>query len=234
MLDDHKIVSPQQWMEARKRLLIKEKEFTRLRDELSQARRDLPWEEVAKSYVFEGPDGKEILEALFAGRSQLIVYHFMFDPGWEAGCPHCSHWADSFNGVIVHLNQRDVTMIAVSKAPYPKLAAYRKRMGWSFKWVSASENDFNSDYRVSFTPQEAAGSEPLYNYGGQAPEVSQREGISVFYKNAKGRVFHTYSTFARGIDMMNADYQYLDLVPKGRDEDGKGPFWVRRHDEYRA
>jgi predicted dithiol-disulfide oxidoreductase (DUF899 family) len=163
----------------------------------------------------------------------LIIYHFMFGPGAEAGCPHCSHWADSFNGVIVHLNHRDVTMIAVSQAPFAKLAAYKKRMGWSFKWVSSGGNDFNVDFQASFTAEQQATKQALYNYGTQAPGGSQREGISVFYKNAAGTVFHTYSTYARGIDMMNADYQYLDLVPKGRGENGKGPFWVRRHDEYR-
>lgn len=233
MLDDHKIVSPEKWLEARKQLLAKEKEFTRLRDELAQARRDLPWEEVRKTYVFEGADGKQTLPELFDGRSQLIIYHFMFGPGAEVGCPHCSHWADSFNGVIAHLNHRDVTMIAVSQAPYAKLAAYKKRMGWSFKWVSSGASDFNVDFQASFTPEQQATKQALYNYGTQAPGGSQREGISVFYKNAAGGVFHTYSTYARGIDMMNADYQYLDLVPKGRDENGKGPFWVRRHDEYR-
>jgi predicted dithiol-disulfide oxidoreductase (DUF899 family) len=234
MPDNHKIVTPEEWNEARKQLLTKEKEYTRLRDQLSQARRDLPWEEVSKNYAFDGPSGKQTLQELFDGRSQLIVYHFMFDPDWEAGCPHCSHWADNFNGIIVHLNHRDVTMIAVSQAPYAKLASYGKRMGWSFNWVSSFGNDFNFDYRVSFTAEELAKKEVLYNYTLQEPGPPQREGISVFYKDARGRVFHTYSAYARGIDMMNADYQYLDLVPKGRDEGGRGPFWVRRHDEYQG
>jgi predicted dithiol-disulfide oxidoreductase (DUF899 family) len=233
MLDDHKIVSPEEWLEARTKLLIKEKEFTKLRDELTRARRDLPWEEVRKSYAFEGEKGRQTLPELFDGRSQLIIYHFMFDPSSEAGCPHCSHWADNFNGVIVHLNHRDVTMLAVSEAPFARLAAYRKRMGWSFKWVSSNGSDFNYDYQVAFTAEQRAKKRAVYNYTTQDPGTSQREGISVFYKNAEGRIFHTYSTYARGIDMMNVDYHYLDLVPKGRDEDGKGPFWVRRHDEYR-
>ena len=219
-------------MEARKRLLVKEKEFTRLRDRLSQERRDLPWEPVEKEYVFEGPNGKAALPELFEGRSQLIIYHFMFGPDWDAGCPHCSRWADNFNGVVVHLNQRDVSFVAVSRAPYGKLAAYRKRMGWNFTWVSSYGTDFNFDYHVSFTPEEVTRQEAFYNYTVQRQPVSEREGVSVFYKDATGRVFHTYSAFARGIDILSLDYHYLDLVPKGRDEGGRGPFWVRRHDEY--
>jgi predicted dithiol-disulfide oxidoreductase (DUF899 family) len=228
----HKIVSHDQWIEARKQLLAKEKEFTRLRDQLNERRRALPWERVDKVYVFEGPDGKETLPELFDGRSQLVVYHFMFGPDWEAGCPHCSHWADNFNGIIVHLNQRDVTMIAVSRAPYAKLAAYEKLMGWSFKWVSSHGTDFNFDYHVSFTPEAVAKKKAFYNFTEQDPDASEREGVSVFYKDPAGTVFHTYSTYARGIDMLNVDYHYLDLVPKGRDEGDRGPFWVRRHDEY--
>jgi predicted dithiol-disulfide oxidoreductase (DUF899 family) len=232
MLENHKVVSHREWIEARRELLKKEKEFTRLRDQLSQWRRDLPWERVEKSYVFEGPSGKESLSDLFDGRSQLVVYHFMFDPDWDAGCPHCSHWADNFDRVIVHLNQRDVTMIAVSRAPYSKLVVYERRMGWSFKWVSSFGSDFNFDYQASFTPSQLAEKRALYNFVEQDPGFSEREGVSVFYKDPKGDIFHTYSAYARGIDMMNVDYQYLDLVPKGRDENGKGPFWVRRHDEY--
>jgi predicted dithiol-disulfide oxidoreductase (DUF899 family) len=232
MIENHEVVSHREWIEARRELLEKEKTFTRLRDQLSQARRDLPWERVEKSYVFEGPNGRESLSDLFGGRSQLIVYHFMFAPDWDAGCPHCSHWADNFNAVIVHLNQRDVSMIAVSRAPYGKLAAYEKRMGWSFKWVSSFASDFNFDYQVSFTPDQLAQKKAFYNFTEQDPGVSEREGVSVFYKDHRGDIFHTYSTYARGIDMMNVDYQYLDLVPKGRDENGKGPFWVQRHDEY--
>ncbi|HEU0048902.1 MAG TPA: DUF899 family protein [Nitrososphaera sp.] len=203
-----------------------------MRDQLSQERRQLPRVKVDKEYVFDGPKGKETLSELFDGRSQLIVYHFMFDPRWEAGCPHCSHVADSFNGIIRHLNQRDVTMVAVSQAPFGKLAAYKQRMGWNFKWVSSSETDFNLDYHVSFTPEELAKKKALYNFTLQNPDSPQREGVSVFYKDPTGRVFHTYSTYARGIDMFMVDYHYLDLVPKGRDEGKRGPFWVRRHDEY--
>jgi predicted dithiol-disulfide oxidoreductase (DUF899 family) len=231
-LENHRVVSHDDWLTARRALLESEKKLTRLRDEVSRARRELPWEAVTTEYVFDGPDGRESLNDLFDGRSQLVVYHFMFDPDWDAGCPHCSHWADSFNGAIVHLNQRDVSMVAISRAPYPKLESYRRRMGWTFKWLSAFENDFNFDLGVTFTPEEVASKQAFYNFARQDPHNSQREGISVFYRDASRHVFHTYSTYARGIDPMSVDYQYLDLVPKGRDESGRGPYWVRRHDEY--
>jgi predicted dithiol-disulfide oxidoreductase (DUF899 family) len=228
----HKIVSQVEWLAARKALLAKEKEFTKARDHISAARRELPWVKVEKSYVFDGPAGKQSLADLFDGHSQLVIYHFMFGQDWNAGCPHCSHWADNFNSIIVHLNRRDVTMIAVSRAPLAKLDAYRRRMGWTFKWVSSLESDFNFDFNVSFTPEEVAAKNALYNFTRQNPEVSEREGVSVFFKDERGDIFRTYSTYARGIDMLNTDYNYLDLVPKGRDEGGRGPFWVRRHDEY--
>jgi predicted dithiol-disulfide oxidoreductase (DUF899 family) len=234
-MERHKVVSPEQWTEARKALLVREKEFTRLRDELSRARRELPWEPVDKQYVFEGPDGRETLAALFRDRSQLVVYHFMFDPGWDAGCKSCSFWADNFNGIVVHLDHRDVTMVAVARAPYDKLAAYKKRMGWDFKWVSSFGNDFNRDYHVAHTPEELAQKDAYYNYARQRPYASEAPGISVFYKDADGTVFHTYSCYARGLDMLNGAYHYLDLVPKGRDEDSLPHHtdWLRRHDEYR-
>jgi predicted dithiol-disulfide oxidoreductase (DUF899 family) len=232
MLKRHKVVSGKAWIAARKKLLAREKTFTRLRDRLSKARRELPWEAVGKEYVFEGPNGKETLAGLFDGRNQLVVYHFMFGPDWDAGCPHCSRWADNFNGIIVHLNQRDVTLVAVSRAPYEKLVVYRQRMGWNFKWVSSFGTDFNFDYHVSFTPEEVNRKRAFHNFKIKDPGVSEREGVSVFYKDPKGKVFHTYSTYERGIDMLNVDYHYMDLVPKGRDEGGRGPFWVRRHDEY--
>jgi predicted dithiol-disulfide oxidoreductase (DUF899 family) len=174
-------------------------------------------------YVFEGPEGRETLPGLFAGHSRLVVYHFMFAPDWEAGCPHCSRWADNFNGIIVHLNRRDVTMVAISRAPCAKLAAYRKRMGWSFKWLSSHGSDFNFDFHVSFTPEELAAKRALYNFVEQDPGIGEREGISVFFKDEQGGVFRPYSTLARGIDMMSVDYQYLDLLPKGRDEGDRGP-----------
>ena len=233
-LDNHQIVSKNEWIAARKVLLKKEKEITALRDQLSQQRRNLPWVAVDKEYVFDGPNGKETLSELFDGRSQLLVYHLMYDPMWDAACPSCSFWADNFNDIIVHLNQRDVTMIAISKAPYNKIDAYKKRLGWDFKWVSSFDTDFNFDYYVSFTPEELAKKKAFYNFISQDPGTSEREGVSVFYKDTIGRVFHTYSAYERGIDILNNTYNYLDLVPKGRDEDGYDfPMaWVRRHDEY--
>src|SRR4029079_10033344 len=217
-LVDHKIVSEKEWIKARKSLLKKEKEFTVMRDQLNQQRRELPWKAVNKDYFFEGPNGKESLAELFDGRSQLIVYHFMFDPSWDAGFLHCSFWADNFNEVIVHLNQRDVTMIAVSRAPYEKLRAYEQRMGWKFKWVSSGGSDFNFDFNASFSQEDRDAKTAVYNYRKGDPGSSEREGVSVFYKDPSATVFHTYSTSARGIDVLNTAYHYLDLVPKGRDE----------------
>ena len=229
---EHQVVSHEQWVEARKALLAREKEFTRLRDRLSADRRALPWEEVTKEHVFEGPDGKVSLTDLFGGSSQLVVYHFMFDPSWDEGCPHCSFWADNFDGAPVHLKARDVSFVAISRAPYAKIATYRKRMGWTFPWYSASGSDFNYDLGVSFTPEDLAGGTAVYNFAGE-PGMEDREGLSSFYKQEDGRIFHTYSTYARGIDMINGTYQILDLTPVGRDEREDDPqFWVRRHDEY--
>jgi len=226
------IVSHEEWLAARTAFLEKEKEFTRLRDELSAQRRALPWEEVTKEYVFDGPDGKASLSDLFDGRSQLVVYHFMFLPEWEAGCPHCSFWADSFNDSIIHLNHHDVSMVVISRAQQAKLAAYEKRMGWSFKWYSAHDSDFNYDFYASFTPEELAKKEGYFNYRRQNPGISDREGMSVFYKDESGRIFHTYSTYARGIDIVNPAYNILDMTAKGRDEAQGNQYWIRRHDEY--
>jgi predicted dithiol-disulfide oxidoreductase (DUF899 family) len=234
-MEDRKIVSSAEWTQARKQLLAREKEFTRLRDQLSEERRNLPWERVEKGYVFEGPGGKQTLSELFEGRNQLIIYHFMFGADWEAGCKSCSFWADNFDNVIVHLNQRDVTMLAVSRAPLDRIDAFRKRMGWTFKWVSSLGSDFNHDYQVSFTPEQQAKGESYYNYVWQKGAMSERPGISVFFKDPGGSVFHTYSCYERGIDMMNTAYHYLDLVPKGRDEANERPYaqaWVRHHDNY--
>jgi predicted dithiol-disulfide oxidoreductase (DUF899 family) len=232
-MEKHKIVSRDEWVAARKQLLAKEKEFTRQRDALSQERRNLPWERVDKAYVFEGPNGKESLAELFAGRSQLIVYHFMFDPEWETGCKSCSFWADNFNGIVAHLRQRDTTLVAISRAPLAKLQAFAKRLGWSFKWLSSSSSDFNYDYHVSFTPEDRAGGKVVYNYAPSKMDMSELPGISVFYKDANGQVFHTYSCYARGLDMLNTAYHYLDLVPKGRDESGPHAMaWVRLRDQY--
>ena len=233
-MENHRVVSHDEWIEARKQFVAREKELTRLRDRLSQERRDLPWERVDKAYIFDGPDGKETLADLFAGRSQLVVYHFLFHPDWEAGCPSCSLFADSFNGIVVHLEQRDVTFVAVSLALFGKLDAYRTRMGWSFKWVSSAGSDFNRDYQVSFTPQEVAKGEGYYNYVTQRLFGTEMPGASVFYKDPAG-VFHTYSTYGRGLDAFMVNYQFLDVLPKGRDEAGQRPHpqaWVRRHDEY--
>ncbi len=229
MTEMHQVVAHDAWINARTALLAKEKEFTRLRDELSRQRRDLPWEVVDREYIFDGPTGKQSLSDLFDGRSQLVVYHFMFDPSWEEGCPHCSFWADSFDPNVVHLKARDVTMTAVSRAPAEKLARYQKRMGWTFHWVSSFDNDFNYDYGASFRPEQEA----FYNYELKGELSPDREGMSVFFKDSEGTIFHTYSSYARGIDLLNAAYNYLDLVPKGRDEEGRPPqFWVRRRDEY--
>ena len=231
-LTRHPVVSHDQWIAARTAFLAKEKEFTRLRDKLDQQRRELPWEAVTKNYVFEGPDGRQTLGDLFEGRRQLIVYHFMFGPDWDAGCPHCSFWADNFNPIIVHLNQRDVTMVAISRAPYRKIAEYKRRMGWSFKWLSSLDTDFNFDFQASFRPEDLKKGTVFYNFKEQKESSSEREGASVFFRDASGKIFHTYSTYARGIDLLNTAYNYVDLVPKGRDEGDRSQFWVRRHDEY--
>jgi predicted dithiol-disulfide oxidoreductase (DUF899 family) len=233
-MESHRVVSRDQWIEERKGLLAKEKEFTRLRDQLSRERRELSWVRVDKEYVFEGPNGKQSLGELFAGRQQLIAYHLMFDPSWEEACSRCSFWADNFNGVLVHLNQRDVNIVAISRAPLAKLAAFRQRMGWTFDWVSSFGSDFNHDYGVSFTSNQLGQGEVIYNYRPIKNSMSERPGISVFYKDKEGTIFHTYSCYARGLDMLNVAYHYLDLTPKGRDEDGL-PFpmaWVRYHDAY--
>jgi predicted dithiol-disulfide oxidoreductase (DUF899 family) len=227
-----KVVKRDAFIVARKKFLAKEKKFTRERDKLAAERRRLPMLRVEKDYRFDGPNGHESLADLFEGRSQLIVYHFMFLPEWDAGCPGCSRWADSFNGTIAHLNQRDTTMIACSRAPYARLAAYQRRMGWTFKWVSAGGSDFNYDFQASFQPEDVKKKRAFFNYEWQDPWTTDREGCSVFLKDRQGRIFLTYSTHARGIDAMCVDYQYLDLTPKGRNEGSRGPYWVRRRDEY--
>ncbi len=228
-----KVVSQAQWLAARKLLLKKEKEFTKLRDELSQERRELPWEMVEKQYTFQGPKGRETLAELFDGRSQLIVYHFMLGPGWKEGCPSCSFLADHFNPAVVHLAQRDVTLLAVSRAPLPEIDVFKKRMGWNFKWVSSSGSDFNYDYKVSFTKEQVANRQKIYNFETQLPG-EELPGASVFYKNADGEIFHTYSTYSRGLDIFLGAYNWLDVTPKGRDEAGlpHGMAWVRHHDRY--
>jgi predicted dithiol-disulfide oxidoreductase (DUF899 family) len=233
-MPQNRAVSRDEWVDARTQLLAKEKEFTRLRDELSRARRELPWVKIDKEYVFDTSAGPRTLAELFAGRSQLIVYHFMYGPDWSEGCKSCSFWADNFDGIIVHLNHRDVTMIAISRAALDTLQAYRKRMGWRFEWVSSLGNDFNRDFGVTFTPDELAKGEMVYNYRVAKFPSDEAHGISVFYRSDDGEVFHTYSCYSRGLDMLNGAYHYLDLVPKGRDEDGL-PYsmaWLRHHDKY--
>jgi len=231
---EHEVVSPKEWTAKRKELLRKEKEFTRLRDELSRQRRELPWEKVEKKYIFDTPTGKQTLADLFNGKSQLIVYHFMFGPGWEAGCPSCSYLADHFEGTLVHLANRDVTLAVVSRAPLAQIEAFQKRMGWRFQWVSSFENDFNRDYGVSFTKQETTKGKVPYNYDMVDFPSEEGPGASAFYKNAEGEVFHTYSAYARGLDILIGTYNFLDMAPKGRDEDGlaHAMAWVRHHDRY--
>jgi predicted dithiol-disulfide oxidoreductase (DUF899 family) len=230
----HEVVTREHWLEARKALLAKEKELTRQRDEVSRLRRELPWEAVEKDYVFEGPNGKETLGDLFGGRSQLITYHFMLGPGWEEGCPSCSFLGDHFDGSLIHLANRDVTFVAVSRAPLPQIEAFQKRMGWRFKWVSSYGNDFNFDYRVSFTKDQRTNGKVDYNYTMQEFPSDEAPGLSVFYKDGSGTVFHTYSTYGRGLDIFLGAYNFLDVTPKGRDEDGlaHSMSWVRHHDRY--
>ena len=229
-----KVVSAAEWLAARKEYLAKEKEFNRLRDELSRQRRELPWEKVEEKYVFDGPKGKQTLADLFDGRSQLIVYHFMFGPGWKEGCPLCSYLADHFDGAIVHLPNRDVTFAVVSRAPLAEIEPFKKRMGWRFNWFSSFGSDFNYDYHVSFTKDEMAKGKMYYNYDVRGFPQEEGPGASVFYKDAAGNVFHTYSSYARGLDILVGTYNFLDLVPKGRDEDGLAfsMSWVRHHDRY--
>jgi predicted dithiol-disulfide oxidoreductase (DUF899 family) len=231
-IQNPRVVSHEQWVTERVAFMAKEKEFTRLRDELSQQRRELPWEKVTKSYVFDGPRGKETLAELFGHRSQLVVYHFMFNPASNEGCPSCSFWADNFNGIDIHLAHRDITFLAISRAPLPKLEAYKKRMGWSFKWVSADESDFNYDFQVSFDAEAAKSGAAYYNYGTGRKVNEDMPGVSVFYKDQNGDIYHTYSTYSRGIDLLNTAYNYIDLVPKGRDEGERILSWVRRRDQY--
>ena len=229
-----RVVSQAEWLAARKELLSKEKEFTRLRDELSRQRRELPWERVGKEYAFDGQNGKETLADLFGGKSQLIVYHFMFGPGWEEGCPSCSLLSDHIDGSVVHLAARDVSLVVVSRAPLPQIEAFKKRMGWRFKWVSSYGNDFNRDYHVSFTKEDLAKGQMYYNYVMQQFPSEEGPGASVFYKGGAGNIFHTYSSYGRGLDMMIGAYNWLDLAPKGRDEDGLAytMAWVRHNDKY--
>jgi predicted dithiol-disulfide oxidoreductase (DUF899 family) len=234
MQQQHRIVSREEWIAARKAHLAHEKEFTHARDRLSEERRALPWVKVDKAYLFDSPTGKQTLAELFKNRNQLVVQHFMFAPDWNEGCKSCSFWADGFERMVPHLAARDTTLVAVSRAPLERLLAFKKRMGWTFDWVSSEKNDFNYDYAVSFTPEQIGSKAKVYNFGTSGFEIEEAPGISVFYRDGAGDIFHTYSCFGRGLDMMNAAYQYLDLTPLGRHEEGL-PYpmdWVRLRDKY--
>ncbi len=233
-IEPHQIVSGDEWLKARKEFLLKEKEFTRLRDELNQKRTELPWKRVDKEYSFNTSSGDKTLSQLFDDRTQLVVYHFMFDPSWDEGCKTCSLFADNFDKQIIHLNNRDVTMIAVSKAPLTKLDKFKKRMGWNFQWVSSHNTDFNRDFHVSFTPKEVEQGKTEYNYGMNKYPSTEAHGISVFYKDSNWNIFHTYSSYARGLDLQIGTYNFLDIVPKGRDESELSYTmeWIKHHDNY--
>jgi predicted dithiol-disulfide oxidoreductase (DUF899 family) len=231
----HAVVSQDQWLAARKALLAKEKEFTKQRDALSAERRSLPWVKIEKPYVFDGPQGRETLSDLFDGRNQLMIYHFMLGPGWKDGCPSCSFLADHFDGAAIHLAQRDVSFVVVSRAPLDEIEPYKKRMGWKFKWVSSFGSDFNHDFGVSFDKSEVDAKTMVYNFGTGSAHHTELPGLSTFIKDG-GAVFHTYSTYERGLDIIVGTYNMLDLAPKGRDEDALpwSMAWVMRHDEYEA
>jgi predicted dithiol-disulfide oxidoreductase (DUF899 family) len=233
-LMDHRVVSSERWLAERKTLLAREKELTQLRDQLAQARRALPWVRIEKDYVFDAPEGRRRLADLFEGRRQLLVQHFMFGPGWEQGCPSCSYMADHIDGMKIHLEHRDLTVLVVSRAPLADIERFRKRMGWQFKWVSSHGSDFNRDFHVSFTPEEMATGAVDYNYTMQPFPAEEAPGISVFHRSDAGEVFHTYSTYGRGVEAMMGTYNLLDLTPKGRDEHNPAYTmdWVRHHDRY--
>jgi predicted dithiol-disulfide oxidoreductase (DUF899 family) len=233
--EDRRVVSQKKWLVARKKLLAKEKKFSKLRDALNLERRRLPWVKIEKEYVFDGPDGRETLAELFNGKSQLIVYHFMFGPGWGDGCPHCSFWADHYDSVRFHLGQRDTAFAVVSRASRKEIEPFQKRMGWRFKWVSSFNTDFNFDFNVSFTPEQIRSGVLPYNYGKVKMKIDELQGVSAFYRDRHGDIYHTYSSYARGIDLMNTTYNFLDLTAKGRDEKPDAPQdWVRYHDKYKG
>lgn len=231
---EHAVVSREEWLRARRQLLAEEKEFTRRRDALSQRRRELPWVRVEADYSFEGPDGPDAFADLFEGRSQLLVYHFMYGPDWDEGCPSCSFWADNFDGIDIHLAHRDISFVAISRAPFEVLDEYRRRMGWSFKWVSSFGSNFNRDYHVSFTPEEIEKKEMFHNFDVMSFPSSEAPGASAFFRDEDGSIFHTYSCYLRGLDMLNGAYHWMDIAPKGRDEDGLDytMAWLRRRDQY--
>lgn len=227
----HAIVSREDWLDARRELLKAEKEVTRQRDKVAEARRALPWVRIETDYVFDTLDGPRTLAELFDGKSQLLLQHFMFAPGWKEGCPSCSYMADHADGMNLHLAHHDVSLVAVSRAPLAELERYRQRMGWKFRWVSSNANSFNQDFRVSFTPEEVASGHIDYNFGEWDETGEEWPGVSAFFKDDAGTVFHTYSTFGRGVEVMMGTYAMLDLMPKGRNE-AEGMDWLRRHDRY--
>jgi predicted dithiol-disulfide oxidoreductase (DUF899 family) len=232
-IENRKVVSQNEWLAARKKHLVKEKKFSKLHDELNLERRKLPWVKIQKEYVFDGPNGKETLAELFDGKHQLVVYHFMFGPGWKEGCEHCSFWADHFDSVNSHIGQRDTTFVVISRAPWKEIAPFKKRMGWNFKWLSSSGSDFNFDFHVSFTPEQIKTGALPYNYSSLKMKIDELQGVSAFYQDKNKEVYHTYSSYARGIDLMNTTYNFLDLTAKGRDENPDATQdWVRYHDEY--
>jgi len=229
----HRIVTRDQWLKERIALLEQEKQLTRQRDALAEKVRNLPWVKVDKHYTFDSPAGKASLADLFGANSQLVIYHFMFDPTWSQGCKSCSFIADHYNPLVIHLAHRDISLVTVSKAPIDKLEAFRTRMGWTFPWVSAANTDFSRDYGVSFTDQELAGNDAIYNFNKKPYPIRELPGLSVFAKDATGAVYHTYSTFGRGLEEFLTAYRYIDLTPKGRDESqGGGMGWLRHHDRY--
>ena len=233
-IENRKVVLQKEWLVKRKKLLVKEKKLSKLRDELNLERRRLPWVKIEKEYVFNGPTGKMTLGDLFYGKSQLLVYHFMFGPGWGQGCAHCSFWADHFDSVNFHIGQRDTAFAVVSRAPLAEIKPFKKRMGWKFKWFSSFNTDFNFDLNVSFTPEQRKSGKAIYNYAPLKMDMDEREGVSAFYRDNNGDIYHTYSSHERGIDLMNTTYNFLDLTTKGRDEDPNAPQdWVRYHDKYK-
>jgi len=234
-IENRKVVSQKEWLAARKKLLKEEKTFTKLRDKLNLQRRKLPWVKIEKEYVFDAPTGRVRLGDLFCGKSQLVIYHFMFGPGWKEGCEHCSFWADHFDSVNIHIGQRDTAFAVVSRAPLAEIEPLKQRMGWKFNWVSSFNTDFNFDFHVSFTPEQVESGVLPYNYGRYLAKLDEKEGVSAFYCDKNGDLYHTYSSYERGIDLMNTTYNFLDLTAKGRDENPDATQdWVRYHDQYKG
>jgi predicted dithiol-disulfide oxidoreductase (DUF899 family) len=234
-IENRNVVTRKKWLVARKELLIKEKKFSKLRDAMNLQRRKLPWVKIEKDYVFDGPTGKMTLADFFCGRSQLIIYHLMVGPGWGEACAHCSFWADHFDSVNFHIGQRDTAFAAVSRAPWKEIEPFKKRMGWKFKWASSFDTDFNFDFNVSFTLEQRKRGMAIYNYAPLKMDMDEREGVSAFYRDKNGDIYHTYSSYERGIDLMNTTYNFLDLTAKGRDENpDASQDWVRYHDQYRG